>query len=53
LEEEQLSPKLITTLETLWQPPYVEQGLGLQLQEEVVVVEDNQLLSLCNNSSPS
>jgi len=51
----------------LWQPPYEEQGLGLHLaaeeevaeeeEEEVVVVvvaaEDNQLLSLHSNLSPS
>ena len=49
-----------TALETLWQPPYEEQGLGLHLEEEEeeegeeeVVVEDNQLLSLHNSSSPS
>jgi len=48
---------LKTALETLWQPPYEEQGLGLHLEEEEeeegeeeVVVEDNQLLSLHNSS---
>jgi len=65
--EEQLSLELKTALEMLWQLLYVEQGLGLHLEEaeeaeeekmeeveeEEVVVEDNQLLSLHNNLSPS
>ena len=66
LLEEELSLELKTTLEMLWQLPYEEQGLGLHLEEEkvekeeeevaekkVVVAEDNQLLSLCNNLSQS
>jgi len=54
LPEEKLSLELKTTLEMLWQPPYEEQGLGLYLvAEEKEMVEDNQLLSLYSNSSPS
>ncbi len=64
LGEEQLSPELTTALETLWQPLYEGQALGLHLgeveeaEEEVaeeveVEAEGNQLLSLHSNSSPS
>jgi len=57
----------MTALEMLWQPLCNRQALGLLLEEaeeevveeeeavegEEVEVEDNQLLSLHNNSSPS
>ncbi len=54
---------MMTALEMLWQPLCNRQALGLLLEEAVeeeeavegeeVEVEDNQLLSLRNNSSPS
>jgi len=57
LLEEQLSLELKTALETLWQPLCEGQALGLHLEEEEEVeeeeAEDNQLLSLHNNSFPS